>query len=338
MFRGVARLQGLQVSVTGIKHKMTLAATATAATAKHGDHVQVHYTGTLDDGSVFDTSRKRGKPLEFTVGGGMVIAGFDKAVTGLAVGQSRKERIAPEDAYGPVDPTLTIVRPASEAPEGLRAGMQVQLSNGMTAQCTRLDDKELELDLNHELAGKHLTFDVELVGLTPAERMARATFGMGCFWGPELLFQRVPGVISTEVGYCNGTTDEPTYEEVCSGETGHCEVVQVTYDSATVGYDQLLDVFWEKHDPTQLNKQGGDQGTQYRSGIYTHTEEQKSIAERSMAERQSKLKSPIVTEIVAVSKYHTAEPYHQQYLARGGRFGRAQNPSKGCSDPIRCYG
>eukprot|EP00197_Chlamydomonas_leiostraca_P010506 CAMPEP_0202865264 /NCGR_PEP_ID=MMETSP1391-20130828/5494_1 /ASSEMBLY_ACC=CAM_ASM_000867 /TAXON_ID=1034604 /ORGANISM="Chlamydomonas leiostraca, Strain SAG 11-49" /LENGTH=314 /DNA_ID=CAMNT_0049545085 /DNA_START=114 /DNA_END=1058 /DNA_ORIENTATION=+ len=309
-----------------------------SATAKNGDFVKVHYTGTLDDGSVFDTSRKRGTPLEFMVGGGMVIKGFDKAVTGLAVGESRKERVAPEDAYGHPDPGMVLKFPAAQAPEGLKAGMQVQLSNGMIAKCTKLDDKEVELDLNHELAGKSLTFDVELMALTPAERLGKATFGMGCFWGPELVFQRVPGVVTTEVGYSNGNTEEPTYEEVCSGKTGHCEVVQVTYDNGAVTYEELLDVFWEKHDPTTLNRQGADQGTQYRSGIYAHSEEQKAAAEKSKAARQGKVSAPIVTEVVSLSKYYTAEPYHQQYLARGGRFGKSQNPAKGCNDPIRCYG
>lgn len=300
--------------------------------------MQVHYTGTLDDGSTFDSSRPRGQPLEFMVGGGKVIKGFDVAVTGLAVGETRKSRIEPADAYGEVNPELVIRVPASRAPQGLKEGMQVQLSNGMVGTCTKMDDKEVVLDLNHELAGKPLTFDVELVGLTPKDRMAKATFGMGCFWGPELHFMRVPGVLSTSVGYAQYKGQEPTYEEVCSGNTGAVEVVQMLYDTAAVSYDDLLKVFWDKHDPTTLNRQGGDQGTQYRSGIYASTPEQLAAAQKSKEEAQARFQAPIVSEIVTLDTYTDAEPYHQQYLARGGRFGRAQNPAKGCQDAVRCYG
>lgn len=315
---------------------MRRAATA-AGGAKAGDYVAVHYTGTLDDGSVFDSSRER-DPLEFVVGGGKVIKGFDTAVAGLEVGGTRKARIPPADAYGEVDPEAVISFPAAQAPKGLEEGMQVQLSNGMMARVVEMTSQAIKLDLNHELAGKALTFDVQLKALCPSERMATATVGAGCFWGPELVYQRVPGVLSTEVGYCNGTVDNPTYEAVCTGRTGHAEVVQVLYDPAVVSYDALLDVFWANHDPTTLNRQKGDAGTQYRSGIYTHSPEQAAAAKASIARAQPRFGAPIVTEVAEISKYSAAEPYHQQYLARGGRNGNAQNPAKLCTDPIRCYG
>jgi peptide-methionine (S)-S-oxide reductase len=313
--------------------------TATSAGAKEGDFVTVHYTGTLDDGSVFDSSRKPGRePLPFTVGGGQVVRGFDQAVMGLKVGETRKSRISPEDAYGEVNPELVISFPASQAPAGLEVGNQVQMSNGMIANVTKVTPEEITIDLNPRLAGKHLTFDVELMTLTPKERMMKATFGAGCFWSVELAFQRVEGVLATEVGYCNGQLDDPTYDDVCTGDSGHAEVVQVTYDPEVVSFEKLLDVFWGKHDPTTLNRQGGDVGTQYRSGIYYHNLAQKEMAHASKHKAQERFSGDIVTEIAEISKYTKAEAYHQQYLARGGRFGKAQSPKKGCTDPIRCYG
>eukprot|EP00878_Enallax_costatus_P007623 GHUV01007982.1.p1 GENE.GHUV01007982.1~~GHUV01007982.1.p1 ORF type:complete len:281 (+),score=55.70 GHUV01007982.1:209-1051(+) len=199
--------------------------------AKVGDYVCVDYTGTLDDGSVFDSSRQEGrKPLEFKIGGGLVIKGFDVAVTGLAAGQSNKVRVDPDDAYGHVNPEYIINIPKAKAPDNLNLNDRVMLSNGLPAKVTAITDDHITLDLNHELAGKHLTFDVTLLTLTPADSLQKVAFGAGCFWGPELAFMRVPGVISTEVGYSQGHVKEPSYEQVCSGSTGHAEVVQVTYD------------------------------------------------------------------------------------------------------------
>ncbi|KAG2444334.1 hypothetical protein HXX76_001090 [Chlamydomonas incerta] len=323
--------------LAGWTGRRALAVRVQASGAKAGDFVQVHYTGTLDDGSVFDSSRER-EPLDFIIGGGKVIKGFDTAVGGLTVGGKRKQRIEPKEAYGEKDPNAVISFPISQAPAGLEAGMKVQLSNGMVAAVSKVDKETVTLDLNHELAGQALTFDVEVMKLVPSERLQKATFAAGCFWGPELAFQRVPGVLSTEVGYSNGEAKEPTYEEVCEGTTGHAEVVQVLYDPAEVSYDRLLEEFWGRHNPTQLNRQGNDVGTQYRSAIFTHTPEQLEAANKSKAAVQAKFPNPIVTVVEPIDNYHSAEPYHQQYLARGGRFGKPQNTAKGCDDPIRCYG
>jgi len=147
-----------------------------------------------------------------------------------------------------------------------------------------------------------------------------AHFGMGCFWGAERLFWRTPGVYSTAVGYAGGYTPNPTYEEVCSARTGHNEVVQVVYDPARTSYDELLKVFWEGHDPTQGMRQGNDVGTQYRSGIYVHSEAQREAAERSREAFQKVLDragyGPITTEIVPAPDFYYAEDYHQQYLEK----------------------
>jgi peptide-methionine (S)-S-oxide reductase len=147
-----------------------------------------------------------------------------------------------------------------------------------------------------------------------------ATFGAGCFWGVEAAYRQLPGVLSTRVGYLGGTMENPTYRDVCSGRTGHAEVVEVTYDPARLTYDDLLTVFWENHDPTTLNRQGPDVGEQYRSAIFYHDDEQKAAAEASKAERDrsGKYRRPIVTEITPASAFYEAEDYHQQYLEKRG--------------------
>jgi peptide-methionine (S)-S-oxide reductase len=153
--------------------------------------------------------------------------------------------------------------------------------------------------------------------------MARAVFGLGCFWGAERIFWKTPGVYATAVGYAAGLTPNPTYEEVCSGQTGHNEVVLVVYDPTIVSYDQLLRVFWEAHDPTQGMRQGNDAGTQYRSGIYTFDDAQARAAEASRAVYQERLTAaghgPITTEILPAPAFYYAEDYHQQYLAKNPR-------------------
>lgn len=173
---------------------------------------------------------------------------------------------------------------------------------------------------------------------TPRPGLQFATFGAGCFWGVELAYQRVPGVERTEVGYTQGAVDGPSYEQVCGGRTGHVEAVRVEYNPQEVSYEQLLDVLWKRHNPTTLNRQGGDVGTQYRSGIYYYSPEQEAAARESLAKEEARLGKKVVTEVLPAKKWYRAEEYHQQYLAKGGRMGWAQSPAKGCNDPIRCYG
>jgi peptide-methionine (S)-S-oxide reductase len=147
-----------------------------------------------------------------------------------------------------------------------------------------------------------------------------ATFGAGCFWGVEAAYRQIPGVLSTRVGYLGGTMQNPSYRDVCSGRTGHAEVVEVKYDPSRLTYDDLLTVFWENHDPTTLNRQGPDVGEQYRSAIFYHDDEQKAAAESSKEERDrsGKYRRPIVTEITPTSNFYEAEDYHQQYLEKRG--------------------
>jgi peptide-methionine (S)-S-oxide reductase len=150
--------------------------------------------------------------------------------------------------------------------------------------------------------------------------MLKATFAGGCFWGVEEAFRTLPGVVSTQVGFMGGRTEDPTYREVCAGDTGHAEVCEVTYDPENISYNELLDVFWECHDPTQLNRQGVDVGEQYRSAIFYHSTDQLAAAESSKAEleQSGRFPRPIVTQIVPAGTFYRAEEYHQQYVLKNG--------------------
>jgi peptide-methionine (S)-S-oxide reductase len=146
----------------------------------------------------------------------------------------------------------------------------------------------------------------------------KATFGAGCFWGVETAFRKVDGVTDTAVGYLGGTMEDPSYDDVCSGQTGHAEVVEVAYDPERVSYAELLEIFWAKHDPTQLNRQGWDVGDQYRSAIFFHAPEQQEVAVRSKALEQTRYDGLVVTEITPASEFYRAEEYHQCYLEKHG--------------------
>ena len=146
-----------------------------------------------------------------------------------------------------------------------------------------------------------------------------ATFAAGCFWGVEVDFRNTPGVTDVRVGYSGGQTESPTYEQVCGGRTGHAEAVEVVFDPDEVSYAELVDRFWELHDPTQVNRQGPDVGTQYRSAIFTHSPAQAEAAAESKARAQLRFSRPIATEIAPASTFWPAEEYHQQYLVKHGR-------------------
>ncbi len=154
--------------------------------------------------------------------------------------------------------------------------------------------------------------------------MEKATFAAGCFWGVEMAFGRVPGVGTTSVGYTGGTVENPSYQDVCTGRTGHAEAVEVTFDPSRLGYEDLLEVFWALHDPTQRDRQGPDVGTQYRSAIYTHGPEQEAAARASLArlDVSGRLPGPIVTQIEPAGPFYQAEDDHQRYFEKQGR-GRA---------------
>ena len=151
--------------------------------------------------------------------------------------------------------------------------------------------------------------------------MEKTTFGAGCFWGIEYSFNKVPGVLEAPVGYSGGSLENPTYQQVCSGQTGHAEVVQVEFDPNKVSFQELLEIFWNIHDPTTLNRQGPDVGTQYRSAIFFHSQEQETLAKKSVQDltEQKRFSNPIVTEISPIDVFYLGEEYHQRYFEKQGR-------------------
>ena len=197
------------------------------------------------------------------------------------------------------------------------------------------DKKRAFPDIDEALPGREQAMpvpDTHFVNGQPikgpfAEKLEQAVFAMGCFWGVERIFWQTPGVFTTAVGYAGGITPNPDYREVCSGQTGHTEVVLVVFDPAEITYEELLTLFWEGHDPTQGMRQGNDAGTQYRSAIYTYSDEQASLAHASQVAYQSELNAAgygmITTEIMPIEDFYYAEDYHQQYLAKnpGGYCG-----------------
>ncbi len=146
----------------------------------------------------------------------------------------------------------------------------------------------------------------------------KATFALGCFWQPDILFSKIKGVIKTTVGYTGGKTKNPSYEEVCTGKTGHAEAIEIEFDSEKISYKDLLKIFWRNHNPTTFNRQGPDVGSQYRSEIFYHTEEQKKLALESKQEEQKNHENPIVTQIEKSKEFYPAEEYHQKYLEKRG--------------------
>ncbi len=189
-----------------------------------------------------------------------------------------------------------------------------------------VDDALPGRDARMPVAAEHFVNGHPLEGPWP-EHLEQAVFGLGCFWGAERRFWQTDGVYSTAVGYAGGITPNPTYEEVCSGRTGHTEVVLVVFDPEVVSFDALLKVFWEAHDPTQGMRQGNDIGTQYRSAIYTQRDDQQAAARRSLKAYENELRAsgygPVTTEILPLDQFYYAEDYHQQYLAKnpGGYCG-----------------
>ncbi|CAJ1441814.1 unnamed protein product [Effrenium voratum] len=279
----------------GLRRNLAMAAGDEQRVAADGDAVLINYTGKLKDGTVFDSTAGR-SPLTFTLGSGQVIPGFEEAVRGLKPGDETEVSIPPEKAYGERNEALVMTVPADKAPQGLEEGMSVELgttgARKIPAMVTQIAaDGTVTIDANPPLAGQTLNFKIGFVEFkellapsTPPAGKEFATFAAGCFWGVEIAFQRAPGVTGTSVGYAQGQSEKPTYEEVCTGSSGHTEAVRVVYDPSAVSFEQLLETFWERvgKNATTLNRAGNDEGTQYRSGIYYHNDEQKAAAEASI--------------------------------------------------------
>ncbi|KAJ8605877.1 hypothetical protein CTAYLR_000575 [Chrysophaeum taylorii] len=233
-------------------------------------------------------------------------------------------------AFGPRNPRLGPVDVGFTP--GVSKGGQVRLSNGLTAWVSDVRDDAITIDANHPLAGKELELTATVREIYGGETLEYATFAGGCFWGLELAYQREPGVAATWVGYTQGETQDPTYESVCSGTTGHTEAVQVAFDPELVSYRRLCDLFWDRLGENRyaLNQVGNDRGTQYRHGIYYHSDRQREMAQDSFPKHPDR---PIVTELKKTERFWHAEDYHQHYLQKGG-----QTAKKKATDTIRCYG
>jgi peptide-methionine (S)-S-oxide reductase len=309
-----------------------------AAAAAPGDLITVNWGVTTADGEplpqsaqVFDTGRVR-----LVVGAGGFLPCLHKKVQGMKEGEKDEVEIPPAEAFGESNPAMGPMDvPASSAPPGLKAGMMVGLSNGAKALVTKVTDESFTIDANLPLAGASLKLTIEMLAVeTGATSLECADFAIGCFWGAELAFQREPGVITTKVGYTQGSKKDPSYRDVCGGKTGHTECVQVMYDPKEVTYKRLCDLFWERLGENRFlpNQVGNDRGTQYRHGIYWHSEEQKTVAEESLQALEDGERS-IATEIKQAVKFWDAEEFHMQYLQKGG-----QDARKSATETIRCYG
>lgn len=233
----------------------------------------------------------------------------------------------------------------------VKIGTMLAMGNGMEVRVTKIEEDGEKLmwtlDGNHPLAGASYEVDVRLDAVEEApshweygdetdtsSKYEVATFGLGCFWGGELAYQRLPGVVSTAVGYTQGEKVNPSYEEVCTGTTGHTEAIQVVYDPNVASYRSLLHLAFNRlgDDIYKQNQVGNDRGSQYRSGVYYHDEEQRKVAEE-LLESYAVADKEVFTEVKAAKMFYTAEEYHQQYLLKGG-----QSAKKGASESIRCYG
>jgi len=278
--------------------------------------------------------------VQMVIGAGGFFPGLHRCVPLLdEVGKPETFTVPAVDAFGEANPNIgPVLVPKEQAPEGLKVGERVQLSNGMKARVTMVDDTGVTIDANHPFAGRSLALTAELTAepKPAAEVLQTATFACGCFWGIELAFQRCKGVVVTEVGYAQGAVDNPTYEQVCSGSTGHTEAVKVMFNPSDVSYESLCDLFWDRLGESRykLNQVGNDRGTQYRHGIYTHSDDQLKVARATLKEAEAAASGQTVhTEVEPVAIYWSAEDYHQQYLQKGGQSAR-----KTAEETIRCYG
>lgn len=291
-----------------------------------GDYVKVDLKTSIQDSELLPYDQGL---VHFVVNGGGFTPEIHKQIEKMNVGDKNEIIVA----GGDYDEKMAADVPLSRVPAGLKSGEIVRFSNGLRARVIDVSETTVRLDANSPLAGKQYNVDLHLLERKPIQYLEECVFGAGCFWGVELAFQRMPGVCHTAVGYTQGQLLNPSYEDVCSGETGHVEAVKVLFDPELIQFQDLLQKFFDRHDPTQLNRQGNDVGTQYRSGIYYTSESQKSIALEWIKKEQIKYKKSIVTELLPAAKFWDAEDYHQRYLENGG-----QSAKKDAEEPIRCYG
>jgi len=282
----------------------------------------------------------------FVLGGGNYLPGIHELVEGMEEGQSVAGALI-DAGWGERNPELVAELKKENFPDfdKYEVGTVMWLKSGHQCHVIQKTDNTFTIDCNPPLAGASYTCDLKLLRVengpdliyatsSSTSRPSKyevATFGLGCFWGAELAFMREPGVVGTKVGYSQGYVESPTYDQVCSGTTGHTETLQVVYNPATVSYQRLCELAMERLGDSAflLNQVGSDQGTQYRHGIYYHTEEQRGVAKNVLV----RFGESCTTELKPAAKFWEAEDYHQQYLLKGG-----QSAKKESSELIRCYG
>lgn len=319
-----------------------------------GDVVAVDVKLTPQEGFVpeplFDSSGR----ITFVLGGGNYLPGLHDLISTMVPGEFVEGTVL-DAGWGERREDLVVKIP-KEGGDGLdydeiRVGSELLLSNGMKCSVTEVTESDFTIDANPPLAGATYSTDATLVSVEEGPTVASeyseddgneeqpfggsrykvATIALGCFWGGELEYMRVPGVVGTKVGYTQGAAEDPSYRDVCSGTTGHTEAIQIVYDPEVVDYEELVRIGMERLGDSRnlLNQVGNDRGTQYRHGVYYHTEEQKEIASEVVQSYGPDCK----TEVLPAKAFYDAEEYHQQYLLKGG-----QSAKKGDKANIRCYG
>eukprot|EP00956_Cyclotella_meneghiniana_P016636 scaffold26364_cov79-Cyclotella_meneghiniana.AAC.2 len=293
----------------------------------------------------FDTSGR----LQLVLNGGHYLPSLHSLLSTMHEGETVTSATI-DAGFGSYNPDLKITIPTSQIGDVDTSLVKIgtRLAFGETeCRIVSMTDDEWVCDANHVLAGAEYEVDVTLESLEEGiknwgfvedninRKYRVATFALGCFWGGELAYQRMPGVISTHVGYTQGNVTNPTYEEVCTGKTGHTEAIRVVYDPTVVTYHNLVQLGLDRLGDNiyKLNQVGNDRGTQYRHGIYYHNNEQKDIALKLLADQDISGGKEIMTEVKQVADFYVAEGYHQQYLMKGG-----QSAKKGAGETIRCYG
>jgi len=333
-------------------------------TPKSGDIVtftllRFRTTGSDEDGAadeptdalepLFDTAGT----LRLVLDGGNYLPGLHKLLSTMNPGETI-EGATIDAGYGGYNPELTFEVSTADIGDSIdtslvKVGTLLRMGNGMECRVTDMNDEKWTLDANHVMAGAAYDADVKLEKVEEGpknwdfvggseelkkDKYEVATFALGCFWGGELAYQRMPGVVGTHVGYTHGQKENPTYEEVCSGTTGHTEAIRVIYDPNSVSYSSLVQLTLDRlgGDVYKLNQVGNDRGTQYRHGIYYHNDEQGKVAKELLKGHGSGDRE-VMTEVEEAKIFYMAEDYHQQYLLKGG-----QSAKKGASESIRCYG
>lgn len=294
---------------------------------------------------LFDTTGQ----ISFVLHGGNYLPGLHELVATLKPGEA-VDNVVLDAGWGDRREDLVVKMPKQDNLDmsKINVGTELMLANGLKCVVTEVGEEDFTIDANPPLAGASYSANVKLVRVeegpskllyreddgednTQTGRYDVATFGLGCFWGGELEFMRVPGVVGTKVGYTQGEKENPAYKEVCSGTTGHTEAIQIVYDPAAVSYEKLVHVAMDRLDDNKylLNQVGNDRGTQYRHGIYYHTNEQREIAQKILDTFGDGCK----TELEQATVFYDAEDYHQQYLLKSGQSSRKNDDTN-----IRCYG